>query len=70
VRNTQLGEHRIAIARKLSGKEIVEGTKTGRHRSVPLIAPLRADLEQLRRRSGDAADEFVFRTPAATPIRL
>ena len=49
---------------QLSGKEIVEGTKTGRHRSVPLIAPLRADLEQLRPRSDDAASEFIFRTLA------
>jgi integrase len=64
LRWSDIGDRRIAISRKLSGKEIVEGTKTGRHRSVPLLTSLRADLEQLRRHGGDAASEFIFRTPA------
>lgn len=55
---------RIAIVRRLSGRDIVEGTKTGRHRSVPLLGPLRADLERLRQLGGGAASEYVFRTPA------
>lgn len=63
LRWSDIGE-RIAIVRRLSGKDIVEGTKTGRHRSVPLLGPLRADLDQLRRLSGDDASEYVFRTPA------
>lgn len=63
LRWSDIGE-RIAIVRRLSGKDVVEGTKTGRHRSVPLLRPLRADLDQLRRLSRDAASEFVFRTPA------
>jgi integrase len=63
LRWSDIGE-RIAIARRLSGKEIVEGTKAGGHRSVPLLGPLRADLDQLRRLSGDAASEYVLRTPA------
>jgi integrase len=63
LRWSDIGE-RIAIVRRLSGKDIVEGTKTGRHRSVPLLRPLRADLDQLRRLSGDDASEYVFRTPA------
>jgi len=62
---SDVSDRRIAISHKLSGKEIVEGTKTGRHRSIPLLTPLRADLEQLRRHDGDAASEFIFRTPAA-----
>lgn len=57
-------DERIAIVRRLSGKDVLEGTKTGRHRSVPLLRPLRSDLDQLRRLSGDAASAYVFRTPA------
>lgn len=64
LRWSDIGDRRIAITRKLSGKEIVEGTKTGRHRSVPLLDPLRVDLDQLRRFSGDPSSEFVFRTAA------
>lgn len=65
LRWSDIGE-RIAIVRRLSGKEIVEGTKTGPHRSVPSLRPLGADLGQLRRLCGDGASEFVFRTPAGT----
>jgi integrase len=57
-------DRRIAITHKLSGREIVEGTKTGRHRGVPLLPPLRADLDELRDRSGDSVDDYIFRTPA------
>ena len=62
LRWSDIGE-RIVIARRLSGKDIVEGTKTGGHRNVPLLSPLQADIAQLRRFSGDAASEYVFRTP-------
>jgi len=55
---------RVAIVRRLSGRDIVEGTKTGRHRSVPLPGPLRADLDRLRGLGGEGASEYVFRTPA------
>jgi hypothetical protein len=55
---------RISIAQRLSGTEIVAGTKSGPDRSVPVLAPLRADLGALRERSGDAAGDYVFRTPA------
>ncbi len=55
---------RIAITRCLSGKEIVDRTKTGRDRSVPLLSPLQVDLAGLRERSGDSADDYVFSTPA------
>lgn len=55
---------RIAVVRRLSGRDIVEGTKTGRHRSVPVLGPLRADLDRLRRLDGEAASEYVFRTSA------
>jgi len=63
MRWSDIGE-RIAIARRLSGKDVVEGTKTGRHRSTPLLEPLRSDLDQLRQLSDAAAGEYVFRTPA------
>ena len=63
LRWSDIGE-RIAIVRRLSGKEVVEGTKNGRHRSVPVLRPLRADLERLRQFCGAAANEHVFRTPA------
>jgi integrase len=63
LRWSDIGE-RIAIVRRLSGKDVVEGTKTGRHRAVPPLVPLRSDLSWLRRLSGDAASEYVFRTPA------
>jgi integrase len=63
LRWSDIGE-RIAIVRRVSGKEVVEGTKTGRHRSVPLLRPLHADLDRLRQFCGGAASEYVFRTPA------
>jgi integrase len=63
LRWSDIGE-RITIVRRLSGKGMVEGTKTGGHRSVPLLAPLREDLDQLRRLSGDAPAAYVFRTSA------
>jgi integrase len=56
-------EGRVKISRRLSGREILEGTKNGEDRSVPLLAPLEADLAARRRRSADAADDFVFSTP-------
>jgi integrase len=55
---------RVRIVRGLSGKEMVERTKTGRDRSAPLPGPLLADLGALRELSGDSADEYVFQTPA------
>jgi integrase len=55
---------RIAIVRALSGGEIVDRTKTGRDRSVPLPPPLRADLEALRECGGADAEDFLFRTPS------
>lgn len=64
LRWADIGDRWIAISHKLSGEEIVEGTKTGRRRSVPLLAPLRADLSQLRRLSGDSPSDFILRTPA------
>lgn len=54
----------ISIARGLSGREIVDRTKTGVDRSVPLLSPLRADLDALRERSGGFADDYVFSTPS------
>ena len=56
-------EGRVVIEHGLSGKQIVDRTKTGRDRIAPLLAPLQADLDALRGRSGDGADDFVFRTP-------
>jgi integrase len=55
---------RVSIGRQLSGKEIVEGTKSGGYRSAPLLAPLRDDLDDLRARCGDSTDAFVFLTPS------
>lgn len=63
LRWSDIGE-RFAIVRRLSGKDVVEGTKNGRHRSVPLLRPLRADIEQLRQLRAAAAGEYVFCTPA------
>ena len=51
---------RLSIARRLSGKKIVDGTKGGGHRSAPLLTPLREDLESLRRRWGDPTDALLF----------
>lgn len=53
---------RLSVARRLSGKEIVDGTKGGGYRSVPILTPLRDDLESLRRRCDGPADAFVFHT--------
>jgi integrase len=55
---------RIAIVRALSGRRIVERTKTGRDRSVPVLPPLRRDLALARERLAGAPQDFVFRTPA------
>jgi len=52
---------RISIVRRLSGSEVVEGTKDGHDRHVPTLAPLQADLAALRALSGDRADDFLFR---------
>ncbi len=57
-------EDRLRIGRRLSGVEIVDGTKNGSARSAPLLAPLRADLAVLRERSEDSAEDWIFRTPA------
>jgi integrase len=54
-------EDRVSISRALSGKRIVERTKTGRDRVAPLLAPLQLDLRELRERSGDGPDDYVFR---------
>lgn len=53
---------RIAIVRRLSGEELVAGTKGGGERLVPVLRPLRSDLAALRELSGDRADDFLFRT--------
>jgi len=55
---------RIAITRRLSGKEIVAETKGGGDRSVPVLAPLHADLAALRELSSDRSDDHLFRTTA------
>lgn len=60
-----IGE-RIAIERALSGREIVERTKTGVGRSVPILRLLRSDLAALRERSGAGADDYVFSTPTGS----
>lgn len=57
-------EQRVIIVRGLSGKEIVERTKTGRDRSAPLPGPLRADVNALRELSRNGAEDYVFQTPA------
>lgn len=58
-----IGE-RIAIACALSGREIVDRTKTGAGRNLPILRPLRFDLAILRERSGASTDDYVFSTPA------
>lgn len=57
-------EGRVSITHRLSGTEIVEGTKTGSGRRVPLLAPLRDDLAAMRAREGGAPEDRVFRTSA------
>lgn len=61
---SDVSRRRISIARRLSGAEILDGTKTGRHRSVPLLPPLRFDLEALKGRSEDSADDYLFHKPS------
>lgn len=56
-------EGRVVVEHGLSGKQIVDRTKTGRDRVAPLLAPLQADLDALRGLSGDGPDDYVFRTP-------
>jgi integrase len=56
---------RIAISRRLSGREIVGGTKGGRDRSAPILAPLGSDLAELRvaeLREAGADSDYLFRT--------
>ncbi|HEU4393448.1 MAG TPA: tyrosine-type recombinase/integrase [Solirubrobacterales bacterium] len=55
-------EGRVSIARRLSGTEILAGTKAGGERTAPLLEPLRDDLVAMRRLSGDAAEDYLFRT--------
>jgi integrase len=52
----------VRITKALSGKRIRDTTKTGSDRRVPLLTPLRADLNLVRERSGDGADDYVFKT--------
>jgi integrase len=54
---------RVAIDHALSGTEIVERTKTEKDRVAPLLKPLQADLDALRRLSGDGPDAYIFRPP-------
>ena len=46
-----IGEQAIHVSRAASFGE-TKGTKTGARRSVPILAPLRADLNELRMASG------------------
>ncbi len=57
-------DQRVRIVRALSGRRIVERTKSGRDRSAPILAPLRADLDAMRKLSGDHAGDYVIQTPA------
>jgi integrase len=57
-------EGRVSIRRRLSGIEIVEGTKAGGERVAPLLPPLRSDLDAMRALSGDSAEDYLFRTCA------
>ena len=52
----------VRIGKALSGKQIRDTTKTGNDRRVPLLAPLRADLDLVRERRGGDADDYVFMT--------
>lgn len=58
-----IGE-RIAICRRLSGDEILPGTKNGRERAVPILSPLADDLAALRARRPRAGEDWVFRAAA------
>jgi integrase len=64
LRWADVAARRIAVARALSGRQIRDRTKTGRERSVPVLAPLKADLDLLRERVGGADGDFLFATPA------
>ena len=55
---------RVSIRRRLSGTEIVAGTKAGGERTAPLLPPLRADLVAMRALSDAAAEDYLFRTRA------
>jgi len=55
---------RISIGQTLSGDEIVDRTKTGAGRIAPLLEPLSADADALRKLSRGSAEDFVFATPA------
>jgi len=59
LRGQDLGS-RIAICHALSGKEVRDRTKTGRDRAVPVPAPLRGDLNEVR----DLSDAYVFEKPS------
>lgn len=54
---------RVAIDHALSGTEIVERTKTEKDRIAPVLKPLQADLDALRRLSEDGPDAYIFRPP-------
>ncbi len=53
---------RVVVENGLSGDEIMNRTKTGKDRVAPLLKPLQADLDALRRVSGDGPDDYIFRT--------
>ncbi len=52
----------VVVENGLSGKEIVDRTKTDKDRIAPLLKPLAADLAALRALSGDGPDDYIFRT--------
>jgi integrase len=56
---------RITISRRLSGRQILEGTKNGRDRVVPVPPPLENDLTALRALGADGADDWIFAASAA-----
>lgn len=53
----------VRISKTLSGKQIRDTTRTGSDRRVPLLAPLRSDLADVREYSGDGPGDSVFRSP-------
>lgn len=63
LRWSDIGE-RVSITRRLSGAEIVDGTKNGRDRSVPVLPSLRADLAVARSLGDNHAEHHLFQTPA------
>jgi integrase len=56
-------ESRVVFSKRLSKNTIVERTKNRGDRSAPLLEPLKADLDTLRRRSGDGPLDQIFRKP-------